>query len=219
MAVQPRKKQENIAFFEQRNPIWALHAAALSLSPEEIGELDTLTSAARAAYDAAQLAAEEAKTATAIQNQKVKAMHDYGGELIKKIGVKAEQTGNPSLYALAQIPAPKAPTPIPPVEASKPDFRLLYDGSIELTWDGKVSTGTVYLVQRAVTMPGQPMGPYTTLGFADEKKFVDNAVPEGAAKVTYVVRAKKGSTITPGTLPVNIRFSTGANGVTVAEAA
>lgn len=219
MSVQPRKKQENIAFFEQRNPIWAANAAALGLSPQEIGQLDTLTTAARNAYNAAQLAIDAAKTAVAVQDLAIADMRGAGGDLIKKVRVKAEQTGDPSLYALAQIPAPKSPTPIPPVEASKPDFRLLYDGSIELTWDGKVSTGTIYLVQRAVTMPGQPMGPYTTLGFADEKKFVDDAVPEGAAKVTYVVRAQKGGTITPGTLPVNIRFSTGANGVTVAEAA
>lgn len=219
MAVQPRKKQENIAFFEQRNPIWALHAAALSLSPEELGELDTLTTAAREAYDAAQLAAEEAKTATANQNLKIMAMRNYGGELIKKIRVKAEQTSNPSLYGLAQIPAPKDPSPIPPVEASELDFTLLNNGHLELFWDGSVSTGTTYIVRRSLTTAEGSELPFQDVGFADEKRFVDKTIPQGTRKVSYEVIAKKGSQVTEGSLPITVRFGVGANGQLTAKVA
>ncbi|MGD1917045.1 MAG: hypothetical protein ACFCBV_12780 [Phycisphaerales bacterium] len=39
MAVQPRKKQDNIEFFEQRAPIWEANAATLNLSAEETAQL------------------------------------------------------------------------------------------------------------------------------------------------------------------------------------
>lgn len=219
MPVQPRKKQDNIAFFEQRNPIWAANAAALSLTPEETGQIDTLTTAARAAYDAAQLAAAQARSATADQDLAIQAMRDYGGELIKQIRRNAEQTGDPSLFALAQIPEPKDPAPIPAVEASNVSFTLQASGALELSWDGSVSTGTTYIVQRAITPAGGSQGAYTDLGFADEKRFVDSSIPAGTERVSYVVRAKKGSTITPGTAPITVRFTIGGNGQQVAMAA
>lgn len=219
MPVQPRKKQENIAFFEQRNPIWAANAAALSLTPEETGQIDTLTSAARAAYDAAQLAASQAASATADQDLAIQAMRDYGGELIKQIRRNAEQTGDPSLFALAQIPAPKEPAPIPPVEASNITFDLLPSGSLELAWDGSVSTGTTYIVRRALTPAGGNPGSFQDMGFADEKRYIDSTIPPGTAEARYVVRAKKGSTITAGTAPITVRFTIGGNGQAMAEAA
>ena len=219
MPVQPRKKIENIEFFEQRAPVWTANAATLQLAPEELASLTALTDAARDAYTAAQLAASNAKTATANQNQAVGAMRDLGGELIKKIRVTAEQTGDPSLYGLAQIPEPKDPAPIPAVEASDVRFRLLTNGDLELAWDGKVSTGTTYIVQRAITPAGGSQGAYQNLGFADEKRFVDKTIPSGTERVSYVVRAKKGATVTPGTAPITVRFGIGGNGQTIAEAA
>jgi|GEM_PF-5582972 len=53
MPVQPRKKQDNIAFFEQRSPIWEANAATFHLSAEETAQLTSLTTTARTAYDAA----------------------------------------------------------------------------------------------------------------------------------------------------------------------
>lgn len=219
MPVQPRKKQENIAFFEQRNPIWAANVATLGLNPQEIGQLDTLTTAARAAYDAAQLAAAQARSATIDQNLAFMAMRDLGGELIKKIRVTAEQTGNPALFALAQIPAPKEPAPIAPVEASNLAFTLQPSGALEISWDGSVSTGTTYVVQRAITPAGGGQGPFQSIGFADEKRFVDTGIPAGTERASYVVRARKGATLTPGTAPITVRFVAGGNGVSLAEAA
>ena len=118
MAVQPRKKQDNIEFFEQRAPIWEANAATLNLSAEETAQLTSLTGTARTKYDAAQLKADEAKSATAEQDLAIAAMRDLGADLIKKIRVAAQQTANPELFAIAQIPEPKDPSAIPPVEAS-----------------------------------------------------------------------------------------------------
>lgn len=219
MPVQPRKKVENIEFFEQRNPIWTANAAALNLTPEELASLTALTDAARDAYTAAQLAASQALTATANQDQAIAAMRGLGGELIKKIRVTAEQTSDPSLFGLAQIPTPKDPAPIPPVEASNITFGLLPSGSLELAWDGSVSTGTTYIVRRALTPAGGNPGSFQDLGFADEKRYIDSTIPPGTAEARYVVRAKKGSTITAGTAPITVRFTIGGNGQAVAEAA
>jgi hypothetical protein len=219
MPVQPRKKIENIEFFEQRGPIWEENAATLNLSIEESAQLVALTTAARNAYTAAQLAASQAKTARAAQNQKIKAMRSYGGELIKKIRVEAEQTGNPALFGLAQIPAPKDPTAIPPVDASNVEYELLTNASIRLTWDGSVSTGTIYVVRRAITMPGELRGPFTTLGVADEKTYQDDTIPTGAQSASYIICAKKGGETTAGTAPVEVRLTKGSNGQAAIDAA
>lgn len=219
MPVQPRKKVENIEFFEQRAPIWAANAAQLNLSEEETALLVSLTGTARTKYTEAQLKAEQAKTATANQDAAIDAMRGAGGELIKKIRVTAEQTGDPSLYGLAQIPAPKDPTPIPPVEASDLDFTLLNNGDLELFWEGSVSTGTTYIVRRSLTNAEGAELPFEAVGFADEKRFVDKTIPQGTRKVSYEVVAKKGSTITAGSLPITVRFGKGANGQTIAEVA
>ena len=146
-------------------------------------------------------------------------MRDLGADLIKRIRVTAEQTGDPSLFGLAQIPEPKEPAPIPPVEASDVAFDLLNDGSLELTWDGSVSTGTTYVVRRAITPAGGGEGAFQDVGFADEKRFVDASIPAGTERASYVVRAKKGGETTPGTAPITVRFAIGGNGQTVAEAA
>lgn len=219
MPVQPRKKIENIEFFEQRAPIWEENAATLNLSIEETAQLVALTTAAREAYTAAQLAASNAKTATANQDLKVGAMRNFGGELIKKIRVEAEQTGNPALYGLAQIPAPKDPESIPPVEASDLDYELLTNASIRLMWEGSVSTGTVYVVRRAITMPGEPRGPFSTIGVADEKTYKDDTVPTGAQSASYIICAKKGGVTTAGTAPVEVRLTKGGNGQAAIDAA
>ncbi|UYV11972.1 MAG: hypothetical protein NCW75_11780 [Phycisphaera sp.] len=217
--VIPVKKSEELAFFEQRAPIWEANAAQLNLSIERTAELTALTNAARAAYDQAQSLRSQAKAATSAQNQALTAMHNLGAELIKSIRTTAELENDPSLYGIAQIPEPKDPAPIPPVEASNLSFDLLNDGALELAWDGRVSTGTTYIVQRAITPAGGSQGTYQDLGFADEKRFVDTTIPAGTERASYVVRAKKGGTITAGTAPITVRFTIGGNGQAVAEAA
>lgn len=176
--VIPVKKSEELAFFEQRAPIWVANAAALGITPKRAAQLETLTTSARTAFDTASTARAQSKAATSSQNEALKAMRDLGSELIKQIRTTADIEGDPSLFGLAQIPEPKDPAPIPPVEASDVRFDLLNDGSLELAWDGSVSTGT-----------------------------------------SYVVRAKKGETITPGTAPITVRFAIGGNGQLEAKAA
>ncbi|MGD1917044.1 MAG: hypothetical protein ACFCBV_12775 [Phycisphaerales bacterium] len=146
-------------------------------------------------------------------------MRDLGADLIKKIRVAAQQTSNPELFAIAQIPEPKDPSAIPPVEASNVRFDLLNDGTLELEWDGSVATGTTYIVRRALTPAGGQETAFQDVGFADEKRFVDTTIPAGTQRASYVVKAKKGETITPGTAPITVRFAIGGNGQTVAQAA
>ncbi|MEQ8318499.1 MAG: hypothetical protein RIE77_04080 [Phycisphaerales bacterium] len=219
MPVQPRKKVENIEFFEQRAPIWEANAATLNLTTEETAQLTSLTGTARTRYTEAQLKAEQSKTATANQDIAIQAMRDLGADLIKKIRVAAEQTGNPELFTLAQIPEPKDPASIPPVDASDVAFDLLNDGSLELTWKGSVSTGTTYIVRRAITPTGGNQQAYQDIAFADGKRFVDSTIPAGTERASYVVRAKKGETVTPGTVPITVRFAIGGNGQLEAKAA
>ncbi len=56
MGTLPRTKNEQIAFFEQRLPLWNANAAALGLSLPHLTELATQTTTARTDFDAAQVA-------------------------------------------------------------------------------------------------------------------------------------------------------------------
>lgn len=217
--VIPTTKSEQLEFFEQRAPIWEANAAQLNLSVERTAELTALTTAARTAFNNAAAKRAQAKSATADQNDALSAMTGLGAELIKTIRTTAELENNPSLYGIAQIPAPKDPAPIPPVEASNVAFDLLNDGSLELTWKGSVSTGTTYIVRRAITPTGGNQQAYQDIAFADGKRFVDSTIPAGTERVSYVVRAKKGETVTPGTVPITVRFAIGGNGQLEAKAA
>jgi hypothetical protein len=217
--VVPTTKSEQIEFFEQRAPIWVANAEALNLPAVRTAELTALVSAARSAFNNAAAKRAQAVAATAAQNEALAAMNGLGAELIKAIRITAEVEGDPSLYGLAQIPAPKDRTPIPPVEASDVEYELLTDASIRLTWDGSVSTGTVYVVRRSITMPGQQPGAYQTLGVADEKSYTDDSIPTGAQSASYVIKATKGGLTTPGTAPVVVRLTKGGNGQAAVEAA
>ncbi len=56
MGTLPRTKNEQIAFFEQRLPLWNANAAALGLTLPQLTDLATQTTTAHTDYDAAQIA-------------------------------------------------------------------------------------------------------------------------------------------------------------------
>ncbi len=198
MSIVPQGLNDRVSFFEARAPIWAEHAAQLNLPQDKVDELEALTQAARAAYDAAEVALAQAKSATAARRRADKAMAALGGDLIKQVRLNAEMSGDASLFALAKLPAPRDPRERRPVNPRNVGYTLRTDGSLELTWKGRTIPGTMYLIDRIVRGATGDLGPTERLAATSERRFVDRTVPHGATRALYRVSAMKGGRVTKG---------------------
>ena len=198
MPVTPNQLLQRLEFYEQRVPGWVTSAASIGLSPEQAGQLQNLVTDTRTAYDAARAARNAAKSATITQEAAFEAMDTFGAQMIKIIRAFGLATGDPSVFATAQIPEPKDPEPIAPVNPSNLTFQLDANGAMEIRWDGRTYAGTSYLVDRQTwSGTGQPTG-FTRVATVTERRYVDTNIPTGTATATYRVSALKGGQQTAG---------------------
>ncbi len=205
----PDKINDKISFFEQRLSAWSASASALSLTPQNITDLTTLTTQARANFNAAQSARNVAKAATTNQDNSVRALIDLGADLVKTIRAKALTTNNPTLYAIAQIPAPATPQTIgaPPAPTNL-RATLLNTGGIELKWEGLLANSTFFSVWRKTA--GQTT--FTQVGTTAQKFFLDETVPADAALaggVNYAIKAQRIGFESDFSEPILVRFGFG----------
>ncbi|MFG0284230.1 MAG: hypothetical protein ACF8R7_07385 [Phycisphaerales bacterium JB039] len=201
-----------LQFFEEHAPIWAADPAAIGLTLDQCNSLTAAVAEASAKHSAAYQARQSSKAATVDQNDALTTLAELGAQLIKIIRAFAIQTGDPGVFAAAQIPEPKTPEPIAPVNPSAVRFELQTDGSLLVKWDGVKSNGTTFVVQRSVVPgPGEPSTGYSNVASVGEKSFVDTTIPAGAVSATYVIRALKGGQMTTGSAPATAQFVYGGN--------
>lgn len=210
-SIVPTGKNASISFFEQRAAVWVTSAAQLGISEVAAANLLALTQTARAAFDAAQVAQQNARSAVAAQDSAIGDMRDLGGDLIKGIRLTAEMSGDDQIYEIALLPQPKTPTAIPAVPASNLSWNLLTSGDLELKWDGSLSSGTTYIVERSIIPAGGQPGPFTPIGFVGALTLTDNGLPQGTSMVLYQVKGQKGGTLTQPSAPVLVRLTPGGN--------
>lgn len=224
MSLVPEGKSARIEFYERRVTQWESNAVAIGLTVAEAQQLALRTIDARAAELAAQQARDVARAATLQSNVAFAAMSRAGAEAIRRIRVKAEAGGgDPNVYALAQIPPPKTPGPVPP-PGSPYEFRveLLSTGAITLTWkcdNPPSSVGTIYEVRRRATTG---TAPFAYVGAAGTREFTDDTIPAGTTAVTYEITAAR-STRRGTPSQFNVTFgrvgTTGVASVSVEEVA
>ena len=210
MAVVPDSRVDKISFFENHSAAWSTNAVAIGTTSGAVTALGTLTTAARAAYNAQQVAIDAARAATLTFNNAVDAMGSAGSDVILQIRAKAATAGD-GVYALAQIPAPATPSPRPaPGVPTGFAASLGGDGSVTLTWkcaNPPRCTGTIYQVYRRVGGEGE----FTYIGGAGKKEFVDATLPAGAGQVTYQVQGVRSTAAGPWA-QFNVNFGTGGGG-------
>ncbi len=162
---------------------------AIGTTTADVTALTTKTTAARAAYTAQQAAQSTAKAATLTLQNAVDAMSVSLAGIIKQVGAKAESSGNPGVYALAEIPAPATPSPVgPPGQPSGFAAQLDGDGSLIITWKCvNPAGGTMYQVFRQIGGEGD----FDYIGGSGEKKYIDTTIPAGATQLTYKVQAQR----------------------------
>ncbi len=210
MSVIPRTLVDRIQFFETHIPVWGKDPAAIGLTVAQLADLGTRTQQARADYENAQALRSQTKAATSTQNDSVDSMYDLGADLVKTIRAFAETTDNDSVYNLAEIPAPAAPTPTPPPE-SPTEVQLVVNafGYCIINWKGSRANGTQFSLRRQVTEVGGTPGPWTFAGTSTTNEYTDTTVPTGLATVSYVVVAQRASGVSDPSNIATLTFGTG----------
>ncbi len=218
MSVVPEKRIDRVQFYEDHIAPFTANATAIGITTTEVTDLDTKTDAARAAYTAQQVAQQAAKAATLAFHNAVNAMSVAGSALIKKIRAKAEQSANPSVYALAQIPAPATPSPMgAPGEPTDFAALLQNNGALTITWkcaNPAGSQGTTYQVWRRLAGTNE----LAFIGVTGEKKFVDATIPAGTTQAMYQIQAFRSTAAGPWA-QFNVNFTTEIGGAVVTAVA
>lgn len=217
MAVIPDSKVGKIEFCEAHLPPWTTNSVAIGTTAGAVTALGTLTTAARAAFTAQQIAQDAAKNATINLNLAVKAMNTAATDIIKSIKTKAATAGD-GVYSLASIPVPAAPSPVgPPGTPSDFAVELNQDGSIVLKWkcvNPSNAYGTIYQVWRRDTAAGQ----FEYVGGTGEKLFLDNTIPSGSSQVTYQIQAVRSTQSGPWA-QFNVNFGVEGGATVTVQAA
>lgn len=213
MAVVPSTIVGKIEFYETHLAVWSADPPAIGIEAVQIADLAARTAAARADYEAALVARNAARSATINQADTVGSMQDLGGDMIKAIRTHAELTGDPSVYAAADIPAPSPPTPVgKPAAPADVTAAINANGHGEIEWKGNRTGGTFYVVERQMTPISGSAGAWTYAGSSAENTYTDTAIPVGFKAVAYRVYASRPAGNSAPTTANPIYFGTAAAG-------
>jgi len=181
--------------------------------------LVSLTTAARATYNAMQIQHEQSKNSTQQWYDAITALREKGADYLKAIKAYAATTNNPNVFTLAVIPPPKSPTPTPPPSTpTSLTATLLNNGAIKLDWKASVAKGTAFSVWRKLA--GQPS--FEQIGLASsDATFTDDTLPVGGGGgggpdsqggVWYQTRAHRLGQSSEFSEPIFVRFGNVAGG-------
>jgi hypothetical protein len=188
-------------------PIFTAKAAQIGLTAPQAAAFAAAVEAASAAESDRAGATQAAKTATQDATMKVSDLRRSASATVGLIKAFAQQTDNPNVYNLAEIPAPATPTPVPP-PALPTDLSVSLiptTGQIELRWKAANpvgSSGTAYIVRRRIAATG----PFEFLGVTGEKRFVDSTFAAGPDRVEYTVQGQRADSSGPVSNIVVVNF-------------
>jgi hypothetical protein len=218
MSIVPTTRLEKIEFYESHIDPWEAGPTKIGLTAAQVTALATLTTQARAAYNAAEAARQASKAATLNYYERVRAMHSgpgAGSDMIELIKNYADTTDNAQVYVDAQIPAPATPgvTP-PPGTPFEFTVGLLQNGAVELKWkcnNPSGTSGTIYEVKRRIGSAAS--APFTFVGATGVRSFTDETIPGGggSSPCTYQVTAVR-STARGNPAQFTVSFGIGGGG-------
>jgi hypothetical protein len=211
MSVVPKKVVDRIQFYEDHIAPWTTNATAIGTTTTAVTNLETLTQAARDAYDAQQAAQETAKAATETLKQAVDAMSIAGATIIEGVRYKSRTAGD-GVFPLAQIPAPATPAPVgDPGTPNTFKAAINADGALGIKWkctNPTGCTGTVYQIWRKCDG-----GEMLYLGGTGAKEFTDDTIPTGTSSIVYQIQGVRSSSAGPWA-QFNVNFGLGTTTVT-----
>lgn len=206
-------RSDFLAWCQAHALVFQSNAAAIGITA---GQATAFKAAAQAAADAATAqftAKEAAKSATQIVSTKFNDLEASAAELVRTIRTFAENTHNPGVYAIAQIPPPATPTPLPdPAQPVNVKAELeATTGSITLRWkctQPEGAAGTSYLVRRKTPAQAE----FAFLGVTGGKKFIDDTLTAGPDSVSYTVQAQRADASGPVSDILTVNFGRSPGG-------
>lgn len=215
-AVLPQNRGAFMAFAAAHGPVWTGVETQIGLSVAEVAAIKAKITLAEDAIKAQDAARSAAKAATLAANDEVSELRTLMAAAVKKIKGYAQQTGNASVFSIAQI---DPPAPATPAQPPNPPFDLeaVLEGStgaLTVKWrtsQPKGVSGVVFVVKRKIGT-----GAYAQLGFTGERSFTDSTIPGGVNGVTYMIEAYRGNLVCANPPTLNVQFGTGSNGEAVA---
>lgn len=205
--IVPPTRAAAIAWFLAHGQTWAGAPAAIGLDVDLANAVISRAAAAATADREATAARSEADAKAKLARSTRAAMDRDGGRAIKVIRAFAEASADPAeVYAAAEIPGRKAPTPRPgPAAPTDVNATLLSTGGLEVRW--KASTrGTNFRVQRRLTTSEGSTGGWIELQFDGVRPFTDYTVPAGTVEVGYRVRGIRAGKTSPWSDSANVLF-------------
>ncbi len=204
MALVPDSKTGAINFFQSRIAAWSADPAAIGLSSQQVMDISAATGAAQTTLLAMQQAYNTARSATATNDADIETMRAVGSNIISTIRAYAKTTGDPNVYVLADIPAPKPPTPAGAPDAPTNVTGVINNrGAVELKWEGTLAFRTFFEVYRMFEGQSQ----WTLLASVGAKAFEDDTIPpDTTSAVKYFVQAKRGELRSDPSEPITIRM-------------
>lgn len=227
MGVLPTRIQDQIEFGEQRTATWVAKATQIGLTITEANAIATAVNDARAAYDLAGQARNNAKAKTIDQNIAVGTLVRRMSDAIQKIRLFAESTGNTGVYSLAEIPEPAAPSPAPPpVQPTNFTAQIEPGGAIRITFKAvNDAQGAVsYIIRRKLATESA----FRIIGFTGTSRpilgiprgfraFVDDTLPGGSNNFQYMIQGQRGTVFGPSSDIFTVVIGNAGDGTQFAE--
>lgn len=135
MSTIPDSLQDQLAFCESHWPVWLQAPTQIGVTAQMIQDFKGLTVDFRAGYDSSVAARAASRAATVTMQNARDAALASAGALVRTIRAYAEQTSNPDVYALAQIPPPAPPSPaLAPTKPTNIELELEPNGALTILW-------------------------------------------------------------------------------------
>ncbi len=216
MSVIPNKIADQIAFCEAHAPVWAAAGASVGLTTPLCTAFTSLTTNMRKAFNDAQSAKDMYRAAITAQNNAIDlAINGTGGaaDLIRLIKAFAENTATPAaIYALAHLPMPAVPTPVPaPGKPTNITVALEPSGAITLKWksvNASANAGTFFSVKRKLA--GESA--FNLVSNTGEKTVTDATLMQGSMGATYIIQGHRGALDGPESDQIGVQFGVGGGG-------
>ncbi|MCC6907026.1 MAG: hypothetical protein IT430_03715 [Phycisphaerales bacterium] len=203
--VSPR--EDFLAWCNAHTQTFIDHAAAIGATPAQTAGFKVATENAANALTDLDIARGAAESATANTNLKFAELRKKAAEMVRSIRTFAENTGNPGVYVIANIPAPQPPQPAPP-PAQPTDLTVSLDptsGAPVLVWKASNpagTQGTSYIIRRRTAVAAD----FEFVGVTGAKKFTDDSFFAGPDMVQYTVQGQRSDVAGPVSPIFTINF-------------
>lgn len=211
MGVLPKATQDLLDFCDAHVSVFVTNAVAIGLTPAQATTFKNAAGLARENFNAAITADNVKKAATHTSQMSISALRKTAADTIALVKAFADASATPAtVYDLAQIPMPAAPSPAP-APGTPTDFTAGLDQSGVVTLKWKCAnppgiSGTIYECRRKTGT-----GSFVFVGAVGTREFADSTLPAGSVGVTYEITAVR-STQRGDPAQFNVNFGVGGGG-------